>query len=147
MLQAGELGYYIQKSAHLITLIANENLENLGITLSQMRMLRCLWETDGLTQKELQQRLLIKASSVTGLLEQLLKKELVRKQGDLFDGRTNHIFLTEAGRKVKEPCLASFARLEKILVQDLNHQQKQEMINLLEKIFKNLRTIKGDQYE
>ena len=133
-----ELGHYIQKCAHLITVIANERLEAIGLTLAQMRLLRCLWNEDGLMQKEIQQHLLIKPSSVNGLVEQLLKKELVLKKIDEHDARRARIYLTQAGAVLQNSCEELFAQLEKSVSGHMDVAQKQETMKMLEGVFQNL---------
>lgn len=142
MLQANEIGYYIQKTSALITLIANERLTELGITLSQMRVLRCLWEQNGLTQREIQQALLIKPSSVNGLLAQLLKKKFVKKVNDTVDARSNRIYLTTTGKALEEKCLYVFTELELVVSQDLTAKEKDELICRMEGIFQNFLHLK-----
>jgi len=133
-----ELGHYIQKCAHLITVIANERLDKIGLTLAQMRLLRCLWNEDGLMQKEIQQHLLIKPSSVNGLVEQLLKKELVLKKIDEQDARRARIYLTETGANLQSSCEDLFAQLEKSVSGHMDTVQKKETMKALEGVFQNL---------
>ncbi|WP_019553774.1 MarR family winged helix-turn-helix transcriptional regulator [Propionispira raffinosivorans] len=133
-----ELGHYIQKSAHLITLISNERLEEIGLTLSQMRLLRCLWNRNALMQKQLQEELLIKASSVNGLVEQLLKKNLVQRQIHPVDARKVQICLTEQGRSLQQKSEALFADFEKTVSANLNVEEKRAMMQYLEGIFQKL---------
>jgi len=133
-----ELGHYIQKCAHLITVIANERLDKIGLTLAQMRLLRCLWNEDGLMQKEIQQHLLVKASSVNGLVEQLLNKELVVKKTDEHDARRARIYLTQAGASLQSSCEELFARLEKSVSGHMDSSQKKETMKILEGVFQNL---------
>ncbi len=138
MLKKQELGHFIQKNSHLITLVSNEKLESLGITLSQKRVLYCLWQKDGLTQKELQEYLLIKPSSINGLLEQLLKKKLIKKIADPVDARANRIYLTAEGKALDEPCADIFAELEATICQNMTLSQKNELIHSLETIFQTV---------
>jgi DNA-binding MarR family transcriptional regulator len=140
-----ELGHYIQKSAHLITLISNERLEEIGLTLSQMRLLRCLWNRNALMQKQLQEELLIKASSVNGLIEQLLKKNLVLRQIDSVDARKVRICLTEQGRRLQPQCEDLFADFEKTVSANLNVEEKRVMMHYLEGVFQNLLQIRNKQ--
>lgn len=142
MLQANEIGYYIQKTSALITFVANERLTELGITLSQMRVLRCLWERDGLMQREIQQALLIKPSSVNGLLAQLLKKEFVKKVNNTVDARSNRIYLTSTGRSLEDKCLRVFAELELVVSQGLTAEEKDKLIGRMEGIFQNFLHLK-----
>ena len=140
-----ELGHYIQKSAHLITLISNERLEEIGLTLSQMRLLRCLWNRNSQMQKQLQEELLIKASSVNGLIEQLLKKNLVLRQIDPVDARKVRICLTEQGWGLQPQCEELFADFEKTVSANLNAEEKKVMMQYLEGVFQNLLQIRNEK--
>lgn len=93
------IGYLIQQTAHLLEQRFNAQLAGEGVTLAQARVIYLLYATNGATQSELQQDLLIKAASLTKLLDVLEQKGLVRREANAQDGRKKRIFLTEAGQR------------------------------------------------
>lgn len=73
------------------------------ITLAQFDVLATLHYSDGLTQQELAEWLLVTKGNVCGLLDRLEKAGWVSRRADARDGRTNRLHLTREGRtKVRE---------------------------------------------
>lgn len=95
------LGYYIHEIAKKSTIKFNQEFENLGITYSQFRVLNCLWKKGGLTQKEIHELISVKPSTLTGIIDILVKKSLVLRKSDKSDARVKRIYLTEKGESLK----------------------------------------------
>lgn len=71
-----------------------------GVTLGLWPFLRALWEGDGLTQRELSEKVRMKGPTTVAALNKLEDKGLVRRQGNKNDARKINVFLTPEGRKV-----------------------------------------------
>src|SRR5215472_17588421 len=68
---------------------------------SQFNVLNLLQDhTDGLTQVELSRRLIMHRSNVTGLVDRLEARRLVRRKDDPADRRAFNVVLTADGRKL-----------------------------------------------
>lgn len=94
-------------------------------------------------QREIQQALLIKPSSVNGLLAQLIKKDFVKKVNNTVDARSNRIYLTPTGKGLEDKCLRVFAELELVVSQGLTAREKDELIGYMEGIFQNFLHLKA----
>lgn len=68
------------------------------LTMAQFDVLATLRYSEGLTQKELAELLLVTKGNVVGLLDRLQKLDLVERRADPDDGRSNRVHLTEQGR-------------------------------------------------
>lgn len=75
------------------------NLPN-NFSLNQFHTLVLLSKTKGLNQRELGNKLLLKKSSVSGLVETLIKGKCIKSIKDKMDKRINHLFLTTIGESV-----------------------------------------------
>jgi len=67
---------------------------------------RVLWEIatrEGSTAKSIGQQLQLDNGSLSRLLRSLEKHNLIRRERSPTDGRTNYLFLTDAGRTAYEP--------------------------------------------
>lgn len=71
-----------------------------GVTLGLWPFLRALWEGDGLTKRELSEKVRMKGPTTVAALNKLEDKGLVRRQGNKNDARKINVFLTPEGRKV-----------------------------------------------
>ena len=77
-------------------------LEQLGLTYPQYVTIIALWEQDGQTVKGLGETLFLEPSTMTPMLKRLEGMGYVRRERDSQDERNVRIFLTEAGRALRE---------------------------------------------
>ena len=80
----------------------NLKLAKLNITSEQWTILYHLWQEEGLTQQELANLTFRDKPSITRLINNLEKISLVIRVNDKQDRRSNLIYLTKEGRKLKE---------------------------------------------
>ncbi len=69
---------------------------------SQFNVLNLLYGHKGLSQTELSQELIMHRSNVTGLVDRLEKRALVRRQSVKGDRRAYRVVLTEKGRRLMQ---------------------------------------------
>ena len=77
----------------------------LGITYTQYIVLMVLWAQDGVSVRELGERLYLDSGTLTPLLKKMETAGLVRRERAKEDERVTRIYLTEAGRALHEKCL------------------------------------------
>ncbi|QDG77854.1 MarR family winged helix-turn-helix transcriptional regulator [Labrenzia sp. PHM005] len=73
--------------------------QNTGLTITQIAVLFLLNEKDGQPVSEIAARLSMGKSSLTGLIDRLWEKRLVRRSPCPKDGRVTLVFLEDAGRE------------------------------------------------
>lgn len=132
------LGFYIQRISRVLTHQHNVLLEEKGITISQFKVLLSLWEEDGKTQNEILEDVLVKPSTLTGLLNILEKKKLVKRTVDIHDARIRRITLTDEGKKLEKVSLETVDQMEKKLSKSLSADEKKFVIELLGRVKKTL---------
>jgi MarR family transcriptional regulator, organic hydroperoxide resistance regulator len=74
-----------------------------GLHLGQEFYLAQLWREDGVTSTDLAARTGVSAPAVTKVVGGLERSGLVRRQRDPADARLVRVWLTEAGRALREP--------------------------------------------
>lgn len=74
--------------------------EELGLTMSQLRVLYMLQTAPGTPAGAVATQLKVRPSTATGIIDRLRKQMLVRRERDDSDGRRVRIFLTERGHRV-----------------------------------------------
>jgi len=77
----------------------------LNITYEMLEVLMCLWEKDGINQQEIADRIIKEKASMTYLLDNLVKRDLVNRMPDGNDRRNNLIHLTKQGKDLQEKLL------------------------------------------
>ncbi len=96
------LGYRIKLLSQLLARTFQERLEPFGLTPFHWVVLCCLWQEDGLATSTLGERLQQVGGTLTGVLDRMEERGLVRRERDARDRRIWRIWLTEAGKQLEE---------------------------------------------
>ena len=100
------LCFAVYAAGHAFTRFYKLRLDALGLTYPQYLVFLVLWEEDGLTVKALGDKLFLDSGTITPLIKRLEARALVRRQRDEEDERQVRIFLTTAGRELRQKALA-----------------------------------------
>ena len=76
-----------------------------GLTETQWRVLRVLWEAEGQTLSELSEGTLITAPSLVGVVDRLSRDGLVRRRRSKVDRRSVLVYLSARGRSLETAIL------------------------------------------
>lgn len=76
------------------------HVRNLGLTAPQFDIIATLGNTDGMSFKDLGEKTLITKGTLTGVIDRLEDKALVRRVASPSDGRSQIVQLTKAGEKL-----------------------------------------------
>lgn len=101
---------------------------------SQKRVLILLWETKGMTQKELTNRMGVQPGSASEVIGKLETAGLILRTPSKADHRTCDIRLTEAGEILAQEAYARRTQRHEQMFAVLTEQEKENLIILLEKI-------------
>ena len=74
--------------------------EELGLTMSQLRVLFMLNAIPGAPAGIVAEHLKVRPSTATGVVDRLVKQDLVQRRRDADDRRRVRVYLTERGREV-----------------------------------------------
>ncbi|MCL7747074.1 MarR family winged helix-turn-helix transcriptional regulator [Halalkalibacter alkaliphilus] len=137
---AESIGYKITNTARLITNRLNKNFKqnNLPVTHEQWAIMIRLWEEDGLTQNNLAEMTKKDSPSISRLINNMEKRDLVTRIPHPVDKRTNLIFLTATGKKMQ---MSMIEQAQNTVDQISNGIEKEEMeifLKVLRKIDQNL---------
>ncbi len=97
-----QLCFAVYAAAHAFGRAYRALLTEHDLTYPQYLVLLVLWEEDGLTVKEIGDRLFLDSGTLTPLLKRLEAAGRIRRARDRADERQVSIFLTEAGRALHD---------------------------------------------
>lgn len=100
----GQLCFSLYSASMAITRVYKPILDRLGITYPQYLVLHALWEADGRTVGAIGERLALESSTITPLVKRLEAAGLVARRRNPEDERQVQVFLTDAGRAIREEC-------------------------------------------
>lgn len=133
------LYYLIEKTNKVVRRFSQERFIEAGIdiTVDQWLVLKKISESERITQIELANALFKDRASITRILDLLLEKKLVKKEGGE-DRRANILILTQNGLKFMEKALSIVKRTRKKGVELLNEKEIDQLRNGLLKMIKSL---------
>ena len=92
---------------------------------------------EGISQKQLSEHLHIGKSTTAKAVKNLVSKGYVRKQKDEKDGRIDHLFLTDKGRKEAPFVEAIFIENQSVAESGLSETESAQLMVLMNKVLNN----------
>ena len=89
------INYLLTTSQHRVFQEVSKRLENYDVTPVQYGVLHCLWKGDKTTPKEIASELKLENSTISGILDRMEKKNLLKRQVSTEDRRYIEVVLTE----------------------------------------------------
>lgn len=117
-----------------------QEFQQLNLTTGQPKVLSILYQNEGYLQKDLAERCHVEPATMTSLLSNMLKKELIYKKSEYVSGgkRAYAIYLTDYGRDMAVKVNKIIDDKEQLSFQGFNDDDKQLLIDLLNRIQSNL---------
>jgi DNA-binding MarR family transcriptional regulator len=142
-----DFGVYIQKLSKDIKYLAEENLIKQNITLEQVKILRFLSMNFGESysnQKDIETNFGIKRSSVTSILQNMEKNDLIIRVSDENDARVKKVKLTPKGSILSGELKDYIRNLEKVIVKDMSQEEMDLFKNFLKRSIQNVKELMQD---
>ena len=105
-----------------------------GISVSQCYVLETIHTHGPLTMNELAKKMYLKISTMTRVVEQLVKKKYVRREEGLNDRRVRFINLTKQGRAIYKKAWENIFESEKVILKNIPAEHKAVLIDVLKKL-------------
>ncbi|GIC78847.1 MarR family winged helix-turn-helix transcriptional regulator [Moritella sp. F3] len=125
----------------LLNVVANKaakdfdnELKKQGLSIALWPTLMCLWEEEGVTQREIALKSKVESSTTTRTLDKLVTLGLVERREDPNSRRSFRIYLTDAGRALKADLLPIPMAINANLLSALEGEEQQEIVRLLQKV-------------
>ena len=134
-------GVLIKKLDKVFKQNFDQELERVGLTFSQMRVLRFLEDNPNtkITQKDISKELDIQHSTTIGLLKRMQEKGLVTVVVDEDNRRGRNIFLTSKAEEISCEMERGRTIMENRVVASFTEEEKEIFYRLLNKAIDNLK--------
>jgi DNA-binding MarR family transcriptional regulator len=118
-----------------------KKLKEHGIDLSfeMLEVLKCLWEKEGLKQQDVADFVMKDKASLTLLIDNLTRRNLVKRTEDPNDRRNKLVTLTEEGAALKYKIQPWIDEMYGMAGTDVPEEMLREGIVLFDKIYGNLK--------
>lgn len=127
-------GYVVNHVGRLFARGLTEAVRPFGLTTGTFPALLELWQQDGLTQKQLVERLDIEQATMANTLARMERDGLITRRRAKADRRMQHIFLTEHARRLQAPAIEAATGVNAALLADLEPDERQQFVTLMHKI-------------
>ncbi|HEY0059365.1 MAG TPA: MarR family winged helix-turn-helix transcriptional regulator [Flavisolibacter sp.] len=114
------------------------NAGNLNLTIEQWSVLYHLWKEDGKSQQELCNATFRDKPSITRLVDNLEKLNLVKRVPDEKDRRVNKVCLTKLAQKLQEQSMKLAEETLNEALEGVPPQQIDMCKEVLQKVYENL---------
>ena len=112
-----------------------------NITFEMLEVMVCLWSKDGINQQEIADLTLRDKSSMTYLLDNLVKRKLVKRVEDENDRRNKLIYLTIEGNELRVQLHPWAAEVYGVASVGVDIGSLQNSITVLNKMINNLKNM------
>jgi len=102
LLLGSQLCFAVYSTAHAFNRAYKPLLDRLGLTYPQYLVMLVLWERDGVSVKDIGERLFLDSGTLTPLLKRLEVAELITRARSTADERQVLVALTAQGRALRE---------------------------------------------
>ncbi len=114
------------------------NTAELSLTIEQWSVLYHLWKKDGLSQQELCTMTFRDKPSITRLVDNLEKSQLVKRVASESDRRINCIYLTKQGMKLQEDTMRLAEDTLNEALQGISPEHIDLCKEILQRVYDNL---------
>lgn len=117
-----------------------EMKKQLGLTPAQWKVILVLNIMDGLTQKEIAEKISIDGSTLVPVLDKMEQEGLVQRKTDPQDRRNNRIFLTDKSESTVDSIIGIVFQLRKIVYAGISESEINSTKNVIRSILQNVDT-------
>jgi DNA-binding MarR family transcriptional regulator len=125
------VNFALTKAQNIVHQFFKARLAPYGITPGQYGVLKCLWDEDGLTVKKLAERMYLDSTTITGLLDRMENKGLIKRQSSPSDRRALSVVLTPAGKALQEPVTQAIIDANQAVLKNMSEEEADSFLNIL----------------
>jgi DNA-binding MarR family transcriptional regulator len=132
------LGYQVNHLARLLAYRLRERIERIGVVPGQFAQLLALYQTDGLTQAELCERVQIEQPTMANTLARMERDGLITREPDPHDRRRSRVLLTERAREFESSLVAAAREVNALATAGLRPREIDSFMATMATLIANL---------
>ncbi len=134
------IGFIVNRAAKAFVKALDTDLrENVGVTFGQWKVIVMLANQNGLTQKEIADKLGLEGPTLIPIIDKMEQEGLLVRKVDPDDRRNNRIYRTEKADELWDRMIECALRIREVSLRGIPEQDINTMRKVLEKISENLR--------
>lgn len=116
----------------------DRQLKEFGLTPCQFEVLMILWEEEGILLSELGRRVSRDGPTITGVVDRMENKMLVKRKRDTHDRRAVRVVLTSKSKGMKKQLTTTKKRVLEKIARNLSNKEIASLESVLAKMMKNM---------
>jgi DNA-binding MarR family transcriptional regulator len=132
------VGHLLVQMCKLLRARAHALLEEIGLYGGQQFVLMTLWQKEGITHSELAEQLHVRPATITNALKRMERAGFVERRQDTEDQRVSRVYLTDAGRNIREAIEEVWRELEEQTFAGFSSEERALLDRFLLRIRNNL---------
>ncbi len=133
-------GYLANHMARLFALGLQRRIGPLGLAPAQFMALLELWEHDGLTQKQLVERLDVEQATIANTLARMERDGLVRRKPHPEDARAQQVWLTDRARQLRDPATEAALAQNTDALAPLTNNERADFVAMMRRVVMGMRS-------
>ena len=133
-------GYLINHMARLFAKELQHRIQPLGIVTGQFPILLELWEGDGLTQRELLEKLDIEQATLANTLTRMQRDGLIKRTKHPTDARAQQIWLTKKATDIKETAYQFAWQINMESLSALDAEEQAKFMDYMRRVIGKMRS-------
>ena len=129
------INYLLTGAQHTVFQYMKKNLAQFDITPIQYGVLGCIWEFDMHNPKDIAAHLGVENSTISGILERMENKGLIRRMIDSTDRRYIYIELTDVSRDLEIPVRTVVTEVDRKVLEIFNGEEEAALKNALRRLY------------
>ena len=129
------INYLLTGAQHTVFQYMKKNLAQFDITPIQYGVLGCIWEFDMHNPKDIAAHLGVENSTISGILERMENKGLIRRMIDSTDRRYIYIELTDVSRDLEIPVRTVVTEVDRKGLEIFNGEEEAALKNALRRLY------------
>jgi len=133
-----EVGLMIQKLVRVFQLFERDQIKTHGFTTSQCYTILELYKSGSLTMNELSEKMNLNSSTMTRILDNLVRDKYISRDRDKSDKRIVIVNLTETGKDIAKELDTTVKEYYKNIIANIPQGQVEEVlrsVNILQNAF------------
>jgi DNA-binding MarR family transcriptional regulator len=134
----GSVGFVVREVWRLFARCLQPRIAREGVSIGMWFVLRMLWDEDGMTQRELGERVGINGPTMVTALNSMERAGLVKRVHNQVDRRKINVFLTKRGCDLKSKLWPMAAEVLALGLSGLSRGEVQSLNKMLAQVRTNL---------
>ncbi len=126
-------GYLVNHLARIFAAALQARIKPMGLSTGVFPVMLHLWQKDGLTQRDLVNRVDVEQATMANTLARMERDGLITRRPDPEDGRVRRIWLTERGRGLHIEATEAARQENESVLAGLPANERDQLIVLLRK--------------